>query len=380
MKPLSEKQLRVLLETSYDDLKRVFPDYPRRFLIAEKERARAAFPAELRIEMEATKLKEQARQRETDRLYRAAMLENEKLRKQVDLANSFPAIQAKDVSIKGKSTEREATALALASDWHCEEEVTSESTNGMNEYNLEIFDARARYYFRNLRKLLEKEAESISIKHLVIGVLGDMISGNIHADLAESNLLGPMDAIALFQDTFAAGVNQLLKETPKDLRITLICKPGNHSRITKEQRVQTEHENALEWLAYHNLAREFSSNPRVAVIRDRALLTYLDVYGFTTRWLHGHAINYGGGVGGITIPVNKAIAEWDKGKQADLTLFGHFHQYLPGPRFICNGSLIGYAPYSAWVKAAPERPQQAFCLIDSKYGRTMQAPILLEEV
>jgi hypothetical protein len=68
----------------------------------------------------------------------------------------------------------------------------------------------------------------------------------------------------------------------------------------------------------------------------------LQIYDVTVRFHHGHSIRYAGGVGGIYIPTNKAIAQWNKGRHADLDVFGHFHQLRDGGNFICNGSLIGY--------------------------------------
>lgn len=94
--------------------------------------------------------------------------------------------------------------------------------------------------------------------------------------------------------------------------------------------------------------------------------------------MHGHAIRYGGGVGGIYIPINKAIAQWDKSERADLTVFGHFHQQRDGGNFICNGSLIGYSSFAQSIKADFEKPKQCLFLIDSKRGKTCTWPILVD--
>lgn len=377
MKPLSEKQLKVLLTTPDEDLRRAFPRYSRSFLRAEKSRAQEMFPPDLRASIEAERVHERARLREVDRLYQASVHEVERLRKQLDATLAFPKIHPRDVTITGKRGEREAVAVALASDWHCEEEVTLESTNGANEYNLEVFDYRSRWFFANLIKLLNKEAQAVNINTLILGVLGDMFSGAIHADIR--TLLGPTQACALAGDTIAGGIHKILKETPKSFRIIVPIKWGNHSRTTDDQRIASEADFSLEWLMAHHLIREFRDEPRVTIVAEQSLLTYVQAFDHTLRFLHGHCIGYQGGVGGITIPVNKAIAQWDVQRKAHATFFGHFHQYLPGARFLGNGSMIGYSPFATWVKAAYERPVQAFCLIDSRHGRTVQAPILLED-
>lgn len=378
MKALNEKELRLVLETRYDDLLRTFPGRSRRFLLDEKKRAKKLFPPEVRIDLDYARLQQQSQAREFERLYKASLTDNERLRKALSLAQNFPATEAREITIASQPGEREATAIALASDWHMEEKVTLEQTNGLNEHNLQIADTRSRWFFKNVYALVDKEAQSINIKNLILWIGGDMISGSIHNDLAEANELGPMDAVAFAQDTIAGGISQLLKDLP-GVQLTVVFSSGNHGRGTDEQRWATEHENSLEFLMAHSIAWFFKGNDRVRFVRDRSLLTYVEVHGRVIRFLHGHAMNYSGGVGGITIPALKAIANWDKGRQAYMTMFGHFHSLHFHPSFVCNGSALGFSAYSMAIKAAYEPPQQAFCLIDSKHGMTMRAPILLEE-
>jgi hypothetical protein len=76
--------------------------------------------------------------------------------------------------------------------------------------------------------------------------------------------------------------------------------------------------------------------------------------------------------------VEKAIAAWNKGIRADLDVFGHWHQSQQNPKWICNGSLIGYNAYSVAIKAPYEPPSQTFFLMDKERGRTITAPIFLD--
>ena len=96
------------------------------------------------------------------------------------------------------------------------------------------------------------------------------------------------------------------------------------------------------------------------------------------RFHHGHGMKYGGGVGGIYIPINKAIAQWNKALRADLDVFGHWHQFRDGGNFICNGSIIGYNAYALRIKADYEEPKQAFFLMDKNRGKTIVAPIFVD--
>ena len=75
-------------------------------------------------------------------------------------------------------------------------------------------------------------------------------------------------------------------------------------------------------------------------------------------------MSYWGGVGGLTIPVLKSIAQWDKAKRADLDIFGHWHTMIYHRKFIASGCLIGYNAYALRIKADFAEPSQTFAVID----------------
>ena len=130
---------------------------------------------------------------------------------------------------------------------------------------------------------------------------------------------------------------------------------------------------------YKNLEWFFKDEPRVEFMVALGYHSYVDVYDKVLRFHHGHQIRYGGGVGGLYIPVGKSISQWNKAKRADMDYFGHFHQLRDGGNFICNGSLIGYSAFGISIKADFERPQQAFSVFDNKHGRTFTCPILVDQ-
>jgi hypothetical protein len=148
--------------------------------------------------------------------------------------------------------------------------------------------------------------------------------------------------------------------------------------MTKERRIATEQGYSLERLMYEIIRQHFLPEKRVEVHIDLAYHSYLHIYDTVIRFHHGHVINYGGGVGGITIPTLKAINQWQTSRHADLDVFGHFHQYMAHKRFISNGSLIGWNPYAISIKAEYEKPQQVMFVIDKKRGRTWTEPIFVE--
>jgi hypothetical protein len=171
-------------------------------------------------------------------------------------------------------------------------------------------------------------------------------------------------------------INTLRKEGGFE-RILIPCSIGNHGRTTIKPRHSTAYKNSYEWLLYKLLEQEITDG--VTWFIGESYHTYLNVYDKTFRFHHGDGLKYQGGIGGLTIPVEKAIASWNKGKQADIDIFGHWHTSQQNPKWISNGSLVGHNAYSISIKAAYEPPQQTYFLFDNKRGRTGTWPIFLED-
>ncbi len=273
----------------------------------------------------------------------------------------------KIVPHKGSGTS-EATPVIVASDWHIEEEVGLE-IGGLNTYNLDIAQERATTFFQSALRLMRLLNQDVVINTAVLALLGDFITNNIHGEEnAEKNALLPMDAIVFAQGLLISGIEFLLNNSK--YTYILPCHSGNHARTTMKTRVSSENGHSLEYLMYMHLAAYFRNEPRLKFQIAEGMHSYLDIYDQTVRFHHGHAIKYGGGVGGIYIPTNKAIANWNQARHADLDVFGHFHQYIPGGNFLCNGSMIGYNGFALAIRASFEPPRQALFLMDKKRGRT----------
>lgn len=322
------------------------------------------------------------------KVHAAALLEKDRLIKNqaatiADLAKERDAILALRSCRLGKLApvapltleESESAAFAIASDWHVEETVEGKAINGLNEFNLEIAEKRIDRFFRAILRLVEIERHGTKIDHLVIAFLGDLMTGYIHEELQESNGLSPTQTILWLRRRIVAGLRLLLAEGGFK-RIIAPCCYGNHGRTTKKPRHATGAANSYEWMLYHVLKDDV---PEIEWSIADGYHLLLDVGGRVIRFHHGDNVMYQGGIGGLTIPMEKAIAAWNRGRETApyLDIFGHHHTAMQNPRFISNGSLIGYGPYSLAIKAGYEPPQQTFFLLDRKRGRTGTFPIFL---
>lgn len=272
---------------------------------------------------------------------------------------------------------RPAVACALGSDWHVEEEVDPAKVNGKNKYNLEIAEKRILRFFQGLAWKIRHHQGDYDIRRLLLFLLGDFISGYIHPELAETGQLAPAEAIVWWWARVLGGIQLLLAEFP-ELEIEIPCTVGNHERTTEKIRVATRVENSFGFIAYAMLRESLKNEKRVRLYLAAGAHVYAEVWDWKIRGTHGDDIRYQGGVGGLSIPLRKAVDAWNETSRADYTVFGHWHQHCDLNWAVGNGSLIGYAPYSLWIKARYEPPSQAFFLIDRERGKDYVSPIWVD--
>lgn len=275
--------------------------------------------------------------------------------------------------IHARSKTSESVAAVQFSDWHVEERVRPGTVNGLNRFDLRVAQSRLERLVDKVVHLIRLNRAGTRIRTLVVHLGGDLMTGFLHQELVESNTLHPVQAVLWLHDKLHAVLTRLLADTGCP-EIIAVCNVGNHGRTTEKRRVSTRVENSYEWLLYSILSKQF---PQIDWRIAKGYFEWLDVYGAKWRLSHGDDIRYQGGVGGITIPVNKAIAQWNKARRADLDAFCHWHQSIFTRQWICNGSLIGYSAHSLSIKADYEPPTQNFWLWEKDHGRTGIWPIYL---
>ncbi len=297
--------------------------------------------------------------------YKAALAQIDRERERADSLVSLKGIgSAKPLTKTVKGTKHPATMVVLLSDIHCEETVRPETVNGLNEYNLDVCERRLAELWSRFFAMLEHERQLCRIDRVCIWLGGDLITGMIHPELAEENSLHPLAAIRWIGERLR-GFIDAVSDQAKEVVVATSC--GNHGRTTEKLRTN-EADTSYEHHLYLTMrAAETKKNVRWQV--GDGHLNYVDLDGFRVRFCHGHAIRYQGGIGGIHVPLNKAIAAWDATTRANLTCIGHWHQFSWGRsgRYVTNGSVVGHSAYAVRIKANYEPPCQAAFVID--HGR-----------
>lgn len=336
-------------------------------------------PIEERVSFDIQKAHESAKVREYREKYSFVLKKLEESEKRFDaLLNIKEAVDIIEVEQVVSQGKHEACPVIMLSDWHFEERVDSQNINGLNHYDLDIAQKRWHTCIQNSAKLIHRERQSSEIKQVIVWLGGDFITGYIHEELEESNYLSPVQAVRFAKAQIITAL-KFYAEHGKFDKIIVVCNYGNHGRTQKKPRVSTSYKNSYEWMMYKDIQDYFSANKKFEFVVPDGLFAYVSIYGFTNRFWHGDTIQYGGGIGGLTIPLIKAIGRYNTTIKADFNFMGHYHQLFEATKdCMVNGSGIGYNAYAQRIGASLERPQQGFKVIDSKHGYTTKLQIFCE--
>jgi hypothetical protein len=261
----------------------------------------------------------------------------------------------------------DAVANAVFSDWHVDELVDGQQMHGRNEYSPEISRERARLCFLNLLKLSDGVARDSKVTTISLKLLGDFFSGWIHEELHSGTAMAPGAAAQHAQSLLCSGIQFLLDNSK--FNVEAICVPGNHGRLTEKIHFNDPTGTSLETYMYHHVRDWFRNEPRVRIdVADTAIVYHKVFEGFTERLMHGYEVRYGGGVGGLSVPLRKWLYRADSFIKADFTAFGHFHTMDFGGNYLGNGSLIGFNKYAESNGFAFEPPRQSFYVTHARHG------------
>lgn len=265
-----------------------------------------------------------------------------------------------------KSGKRAADPVFFFSDLHFGETVTRAESLGQNEYDM----AEARRRFAKcvdnmlwLRRSMVRDDNTCDNSLVVLG--GDIVSGDIHDELKETNDGGLLDQCGEAVATIAPGLKALADVTPGVLHV--VCVGGNHGRLTKKKQIKNNFQHSVEHIGvYHPLRLALGDlGGKIAWHIPRAERFIFDAFGRKISIQHGDMVRSQGGIGGVLVPLTKWAV---RDAKADLYMVGHFHQAELFGRVMINGSLIGESAYSAWLGVESRPPEQVAFVFDADRG------------
>lgn len=264
------------------------------------------------------------------------------------------------------------TMVALISDAHYGETVDMYDIR----YNMDICERRIEFLTQKIIRFREMNSQDHQINKIVAVFLGDMISGNIHEELAESNESPVSDQLVRMAHLMVDVIGSLSENFPE---VEVIVMPGNHPRLTKKPRHKRKYDN-LEYIMGEMVKAIVRDIDNVKVIVPKDLIYVHDVEGHKIGFTHGDGYKSTSFAGIPFYGLARKRAAFQEGLKGlgmppvDMLMMGHFHQLLWWPGrgcdLIVNGSIKGPDEYAFDTMHAGDEAQQALITINRRHGIT----------
>lgn len=314
------------------------------------------------------------REKEIKRLRRSLGNQAEAERALQQRLSTLDTIQAANLEVPEwitkpmpKPGEHHGTPVLMLSDLHLDEVVSVAEMDGLNSYNREIAEYRFERVIESTVEMMSTYVAGLTFDGIVVCLGGDIITGDIHDELAKTNESPVPGTIVHWIPILAAGIKRLADHFG---RVHVPCVDGNHDRTYKFTPAKKRAESSNAWIIYNVLAMLLEDDDRVTFDISKSPEILFDVY--DTRFLltHGDAFRGGGGVGGIWPPMMRWLKSKLNVRHFDIALIGHWHQLIYGQGIFVNGSLKGYDEYAMSKSFGFERPQQMLFVVTPENGVT----------
>ena len=308
-------------------------------------------------------------------------------------AATVPLPKVSNVKIKKPSGKRRAESsqivVAPLTDTHIGEDVDYHQMGGLNAYSFEIFNKRLFGWASTLLNLVELRRASVPIDELVIPMLGDMISGDIHHELVTTNQDHVMGQMSRGANLIAQA---LLYLAPHFKTITVPCVVGNHGRMTRKPPMKDKY---MDWdyMLYQWVASFCSEQKNIKFDIKTGYYNMFSVFDKNILIMHGDSASGAGSITSITNVLTKlrSVLQFRKGLESevaaatetpisdnllatnfDSAMIGHFHRVDEldigtGHVIIC-GCMKGGDEFALQRLGVITKPQHIVTYHHPKYG------------
>lgn len=294
---------------------------------------------------------------------------------------SWEALPTKD---RNPFPNQAQTLVLPYSDLHAAEVVSLEETGGVNEYNWKIMEDRCKLVLD--AAFSHTEHFGFDIDAVQVLMLGDMLSGNIHEELAMTNDRPLAEAVVDLAE-FHVDWLLTLADHFDGSKIKVSGVPGNHPRAWKKPQAKHAQDNA-DWVFYKILEMALKGNPKFEFNFPRGAYNTVML---ANRWrallMHGDGIKStmpGVPWGGVIRRITTLEAQFVNSRQPlDYVFMGHFHQdnQLSGvhTQTWVNGSVKGADEYSLKTFGQGRPASQQLMTFHEKRGWTGSYAVHLQD-
>lgn len=285
---------------------------------------------------------------------------------------------------KGK---RVSMPVMLISDEQVGERVLAAEVEGVNHYDHNVYVQRHDLCAQKLVEITEHHMGDQKCPVGLIAFLGDAISGEIHAELAETNTLQSIPSTALVVETRRNAIDFWLKHFEQ---LFIIVLPGNHGRTTMKPRFKRYAKMNYETLIGWWLQSLYAKDPRVKIVVPESADYLLPVWGRGLFFTHGDRMGAlsgkGAGMGfaGPVLPIvrgSKNIRDQQAsfGRRIDYIHVGHYHEQGEAGGTFFNGTMAGYSEFAHGLRFRAAPAMQTLYFMNEEHGATARWPIFLSK-
>lgn len=263
------------------------------------------------------------------------------------IIDSVNALKKEDFELKyNKETNKNETMIIPLNDLHCGYKIDSV----FGKYDEVILKQRLEKYLSEIEKI---QKQHYCEKAIVMGG-GDLISGNIHAEIKRNNNLNIIEQIITVSEYIT---NFLVKLSTLFETVSFLSVSGNHSRIEKyKDSIKEERlDDIVEWYLKARLSNfdiQFDD-----YINADATIKIFDVYNKSYILVHGEFDNNDNGL----------ILQKFANKPITAIFSGHYHHNEVVTKneikFIMSGSFIGADNFTI-QKRIFSRPEQLITIVN----------------
>lgn len=268
------------------------------------------------------------------------------------------SIRVPEWQVRPKKTGRHTgLVMAQVTDWHLDEVVRPEEVFHLNAYNRDIAHLRIRRWTERVVTLPRDYMAGIEFEGLVIPATGDLFTGDIHAELKESNDAKLLASVLYWQEPVIAMLETLEREYPA---VAVHAVVGNHGRLSQRPVFKGRVHDNVEWLFWSTVRDRLADRGSSVVVNvSPAMDLNVPIYGRNHLLTHGDQFKGGSGISGAYAPLSLGSHRKDKrqrvaGMPMDTMVIGHLHQLINIPGVIMGGTMKGIDEFAFGINAAPD--------------------------
>ena len=270
------------------------------------------------------------------KLYEKAIQENAKKDLVVDSIRSLtPAFRSVPITSSTMGIRKHSKQIVVAplSDTHVGDNVKGEQIGGLNSYDIDIFNRRLFGWANLVLQLVELRRTFVPINELVVPMLGDMISGDIHDELARTNIDNCMGQMIRGANLIAQA---LMLFAPNFQKIHVPCVVGNHGRMTRKPPMKDKY---MDWdyMLYQWIAAFCREQKNITFDISKSFVSSFKVFDKTVLIMHGDSIMGAGSGQAIQKAISgmRSVFQYQKTSDSndayvpaefDSVMMGHFHR------------------------------------------------------